>query len=201
LPVMNGHEAEEKAILDAAKLMAVSARTAPKGRGVDRVVTAIVTGEERERIAEATEKKMEQKKNPLLAFKRDAEALRKSTAVLLIGVKGTKPKKPEDPLNCGACGYSSCAEFMKAEKRRGEDFTGPVCIFEAMDLGIALGSAVKLASELNIDNRLMYTIGAAAKALELLDADDELSNTTASQIFEIITHAAIFKPFKHETLQ
>lgn len=171
MPVMNGNEAEEKAILDAAELMAASARTAPKGRGIDRVTTAIVTGEEKERIAVAMEKKVEQKRNPLQFFKRDAENLRKSPAVLLVGVKGTVPKKPEDPLNCGACGYSSCAEFIKTEKRRGEDFTGPICIAEAIDLGIALGSAVKTASQLNIDNRLMYSIGAAAKALELLDAD------------------------------
>jgi hypothetical protein len=33
-------------------------------------------------------------------------------------------------------------------------------------LGIALGSAVKLAGELNIDNRIMYTLGAAAKKIE-----------------------------------
>ncbi|MFC1957077.1 DUF2148 domain-containing protein, partial [Chloroflexota bacterium] len=38
-------------------------------------------------------------------------------------------------------------------------------------LGIALGSAVKLASELNVDNRMMYTIGATAKKLGLLDSD------------------------------
>jgi uncharacterized ferredoxin-like protein len=56
-------------------------------------------------------------------------------------------------------------------KREGEDFTGPVCIFQAIDLGIALGSAVKLAGELNIDNRIMYTVGAAAKKLNLLDSD------------------------------
>jgi len=168
---MKGYEAEENALLLAAKLMAASARTAPKGRGVDRVVTAIVTGEEKERIAEAMEKKMEQKKNPIPAFKRNAEDVRRSPVVLLVGVKGTVPKKPEDPLDCGACGYASCAEFIEAKKKMGEDFTGPICIFEAMDLGIALGSAVKLASELNIDNRMMYTVGAAAKALELLDAD------------------------------
>lgn len=171
MPVMKGYEAEENALLLAAKLMAASARTAPKGRGVDRVVTAIVTGEEKERIAEAMEKKMEQKKNPIPAFKRNAEDVRRSPVVLLVGVKGTVPKKPEDPLDCGACGYASCAEFIEAKKKMGEDFTGPICIFEAMDLGIALGSAVKLASELNIDNRMMYTVGAAAKALELLDAD------------------------------
>jgi uncharacterized ferredoxin-like protein len=38
-------------------------------------------------------------------------------------------------------------------------------------LGIALGSAVKLASELNVDNRIFYTVGAAAKKLNLLDSD------------------------------
>jgi uncharacterized ferredoxin-like protein len=44
-------------------------------------------------------------------------------------------------------------------------------MFQAIDLGIALASAVKLASELNVDNRMMYTIGAAAKKLGLLDSD------------------------------
>ena len=169
MPVIK--EAEGDVTLTVAKLMATGARTAPKGRGVDRIVTAIVTGEEKERIAKAMEEKVKQKDNPLPGFKRDAENLRRSPTVLLIGVKGTEPKRPENPLNCGACGYSSCAEFIKAEKKRGEDFTGPNCTFEIIDLGIALGSVVKLASDLNIDNRIMYTIGAAAKALELLDAD------------------------------
>ena len=40
-----------------------------------------------------------------------------------------------------------------------------------LDLGIALGSAVKTASMLNVDNRIMYTVGAAAKRLNLMDAD------------------------------
>ena len=169
MPIIKSHEAEDDAALLAAKLMAASARTAPKGRGVDRIVTAIVTGEKKERIAQEMEKKAQQKKKTF--FKRDAKNLRRSPVVLLIGVKGTVPKKPEDPLNCGACGHTSCAEFIEAEKKNGEDFTGPICIFEAIDLGIALGSAVKLASELNIDNRIMYSIGAAAKALGMLDAD------------------------------
>lgn len=171
MPILSGKDCEIEAALEVARLMVASARTAPKARGVDNIVTAIVTGEEKDELAEAMERKMESKKNPITAFKKDAEAVRKSPVVVLIGVKGTMPKRPENPLNCGACGYSSCADFIKAEKRRGEDFTGPICIFEAMDLGIALGSAVKMASEMNIDNRLMYTIGAAAKELNFLDAD------------------------------
>jgi len=171
LPVIFSKDVETEAILTVAKLMAVSARTAPKGRGVDRIATAIVSGDKKERIAEAMENKMSDKKNPIIAFEKDAEALRNSPCALLIGVRGTMPKKPENPLNCGACGYSSCAEFIKAEKKQGEDFTGPVCIFEAMDLGIAVASAAKTASELNVDNRIMYTVGAAAKAIGILDAD------------------------------
>jgi uncharacterized ferredoxin-like protein len=161
----------EEAIIEAANLIASSARTAPKGRGVDRIVTAIISGKEKDEMADMMERRLERKKNPLPAFKRDAMSIRKSPIVVLIGVKGTTPKVPENPLNCGACGNPTCADFIKAEKKRNEDYVGPICIFEAVDLGIALGSAVKTASELNVDNRIMYTVGAAAKDLQLLDAD------------------------------
>ncbi len=45
---------------------------------------------------------------------------------------------------------------------------GPFCEFKVMDLGIAVGSAVKLASLLNVDNRVMYSVGDAAISLGLL---------------------------------
>ena len=171
MPIIRDDEVENKATDETAVLIAVSARTAPKARGVDNIITAVVMGEEKDRLADIMESKMKKKRNPLQAFKRDAEAVRISPAVVLIGVKGTMPKKPEDPLNCGACGNDTCADFIRVKKRMGEDFKGPVCVFEAIDLGIALGSAVKMASEMNIDNRLMYTLGAAAKELDYLSAD------------------------------
>jgi len=173
LPIIYGKKVEEEAVIDAAKLMAVSARTAPKTRGVDRVTTAIVMGEEKERLALAMEKKSDRfvDEEWKHSFKRNVENVRRSEAVLLVGVKGTMPPKPERPMDCGACGFSNCAAFIKAKKKNGNDFTGPLCIFEVLDLGIALGSAVKTASGLNVDNRIMYTVGAAAKSLKLLDAD------------------------------
>lgn len=171
MPVFTDTNIERQAIETIAHLLAISARTAPKARGVDNLLTAIVTGREKDDLAEAMERKMTLKRNPLSAFERDAEAVRKSPVVLLFGVKGTSPKRPDNPLNCGACGHATCAAFIETEKRRGEDFTGPICIFEAIDLGIALGSAAKTASEMNADNRLLYTVGAAAKELNLLDAD------------------------------
>ncbi|GAF87219.1 unnamed protein product, partial [marine sediment metagenome] len=133
MTVINSGEAEENALLFAAKLMAVSVRTAPKTRGVDHIVASIVTGEEKERIARAMELKLEQKKKRITGFKRDADNLRHSPVVLLVGVKGTFT----EGIDCGACGYPSCEEFSKAETRKGEDFTGPLCMFKSIDLGIA----------------------------------------------------------------
>ena len=163
-------QAEKKAAEMAAALMAASARTAPKARGIDDIESLILDGNDLEELAAAMDHKAEEKPSYLSsAFIRDANNVRKSSCVLLIGVRGN-PKKIEQPLDCGACGYEGCERLTKVRKQT-KDFSGPVCIFQAMDLGIALGSAVKLASELNVDNRMMYTIGATAKELRLLDSD------------------------------
>jgi uncharacterized ferredoxin-like protein len=42
------------------------------------------------------------------------------------------------------------------------------CVFKALDLGIALGSAVKTAMYLNVDNRIMCRIGTTARRLNML---------------------------------
>lgn len=171
MPVIHGSEAENAALQRVAELMAVAARTAPKTRGVDEIVTAVVSGVEKDAIADEMVKLVRRKRNPISSFERDADNLRRSPLLLLVGVRGTTPKRPENPLNCGACGFDTCAEFIQAEKRRGEDFVGPICVWHSVDLGIALSSAAKTAAELNVDNRLMYTVGVAAKALETIDAD------------------------------
>jgi uncharacterized ferredoxin-like protein len=167
---LKSNKTERDAVEMGASMMSVSARTAPKTRGIDSVKTMILTGKDLEDLAAAMDKKVKDKLVKLPSFERDANNVRASTAVLLIGVSGN-PKKVDLPLNCGACGYKNCKTLLAAGRRKGEDFTGPICIFQAIDLGIALGSAVKLAGELNIDNRIMYTVGAAAKKLNLLDSD------------------------------
>ena len=151
-PKIESEKGEKEAILEAAKLMLTAARTAPKTAGVDDILTMVVYGEE---IAE--QRKID-------GFKRDAKNVRDSEAIVLIGVRGNKTLG----FNCGACGYKSCKEFEEAQKRAGQDFIGPTCLFKALDLGIALGSAVKIASLLNIDNRIMYRIGTAALKLNLM---------------------------------
>jgi len=146
-----------------ANLMALAARTAPKARGQDFIVTAIVEGDALKSLAEKMVEIGERTGHKF--FLRDAKNVTASEVVLLIGIKDAQKAN----LNCGACGVPACND-LDVGSYSGE-FSGPQCAFRVMDLGIAIGSAVKMASILNADNRIMYTIGAAARALGLLDAD------------------------------
>jgi uncharacterized ferredoxin-like protein len=146
----------------AAELMAVSARTAPKAAGNDFVEIKVIGKEMIEKLADEMINygKESGKKN----FDRDGENVRESEQVLLLSLNEAKVLG----LNCGACGYETCE---KLEIESGPEFDGPICAWRLMDLGIALGSAVKTASILNVDNRIMYRIGVAAKKMNLIDGE------------------------------
>ncbi len=170
MTIVKNEAMENDAVRTGAAMMALAMRTAPKTRGTDSLKTAVVSGDDLEALAAMMEKKGGEKSTELPIFKRDAGSVRKAAAVLLVGVN-RDPKKIDMPFNCGACGYGTCRGLEAAGPRQGEDFAGPTCVFQAIDIGVALGSAVKLAAEMGIDNRIMYTAGAAAKALGLLDSD------------------------------
>jgi len=161
-PIIESENGEMEAILEATKFMLISARTAPKSGGIDDILTMIVHGKEKNMIASKMEE-IAQERN-IQAFRRDAKNVRDSQAVVLIGVRGNI----SFGLDCGACGYQTCREFDEAQKKPAKDFVGPTCLAKALDLGIALGSAVKTASMLNVDNRIMYRVGTAALKLKLL---------------------------------
>jgi uncharacterized ferredoxin-like protein len=164
MPIVNFDQVVDDSLLQVLKIMAVSVKTAPKARGIDRLQTLIVTGEEINTLAS----EMEKLKDVMPGFERDALNVRNSKAVLLVGFKGGKGYN----LNCGGCGYRDCKDFEENVVRKTDwAFTGPSCIYDLINLGIALGSAVKTASNLNVDNRIMFTVGVAAKRLKLMDAD------------------------------
>lgn len=141
------------------ELMAVAARTAPKAAGQDYIEVRLLS--DSERVALGNDMIQLGKERGIHGFERDGRNVLDSDAVLLIGLL---PHKGVG-LNCGGCGHASCEEF-NATSHSG-DFEGPNCVLRVIDLGIALGSAVKVASELNVDNRIMYRVGVSARRLGL----------------------------------
>ncbi len=149
-------------VLRVAELMAIAAKTAPKARGIDNIVIALVRDRnEIERLA----KKMEELASVYGDFMaRDAENVRKSIAVLLVGARVVDLGLKQPPR------YSIDVNVAMA----------------LINLGIALGSAVKTASMLNVDNRIMFSVGIAAQELGLLEADFVLGiplSATSKNIF------------------
>ena len=158
---VQGSEEETKAVLDVARFMLVAARTAPKGRGIDDIETLILTGKDKDAVAKEM-RKIERTagKN----WERDAVNVEQASALVLIGLKGPKALGTQ----CGACGYENCGAMLKAGRIEGQFFAGPTCIIKALDLGIAIGSAVKTAQIHNVDNRVFFRAGVGAYRLKLM---------------------------------
>jgi uncharacterized ferredoxin-like protein len=144
-----------------AELMTIAARTAPKTKGEDYIVVEVLTGESLKRLGERMI--AHGKDNNIPGFERDGKNVLGSGAVVMIGIKDAEVAG----LNCGACGDEACIEINTFEGQ----FRGPHCALRLLDMGIALGSAVKVAGMMNVDNRIMYRAGFMARQLELIDAD------------------------------
>ena len=157
---------ESEVLETLAKSILLAARTAPKAKGVDDIVTALIEKEDIEILASTMEKLADEKGAGFAFLKRDAANLRNAGAAVLIGVKTSGAAG----LDCGACGFETCSEMLNQQKVE-VDFRGPNCMLKYVDLGIAIGAAVAKAKDFCIDNRVMYSIGAAARVSGLLDAD------------------------------
>jgi len=134
-------------IVYVAKLMTISAITAPKARGIGNIVVKILS--ENKDLEALASKMKELSKIYGDYFVRDANNVMESEVVVLIGCKIAKTGlvKPEK--------WSLDVDI----------------VMSLINLGIALGSAVKIASMLNVDNRIMLSVGVAAQELGLIDAD------------------------------
>jgi uncharacterized ferredoxin-like protein len=149
-------------------LMAASARTAPKAGGKDFLEIVVITQEsELNSIADAMKAYAPKSSNESF-WLRDAANIEHSEALLLIGLRDFNAAG----YDCGACGYATCSEFTKSRAMRAKEmgYAGPQCALRMMDIGVALASAAKTASTLNVDNRVQQRVGAAARALGLINA-------------------------------
>ena len=148
---------EEKAVLDTAARMCAAARTSPKTRGIDFIRTCVLTGEEKEALAQEMDRLAPVLDYPF--FTRDAGNIRASQAVVLIGTSYQQRGLNE---GCQYCNHTNCGECAQQNG---------VCSYDNVDLGIAVGSAVSAAADSRIDNRVMFSAGRAALSMQVMDED------------------------------
>jgi len=149
--IQNERDIRHELVLSACKQMMVAARTAPKGKGIDIIEMAVVTGNDIGTISEEMLKISAEK--GLKFFLRDADNILQADAVMIIGTR-----QQSHGLNCAHCGYDTC---------EGKPATIP-CALNMVDLGIAIGSACATASDLRVDTRVMFSAGLAAQRLNML---------------------------------
>jgi len=160
--------AEKNAVATVAELMVLAARTAPKGRGIDTILCKVLTGKEIKAVAKRLAELGEAQN--ISFFLRDSKNFAGCDGCVLIGAKGNLSVG----INCGACGFLTCAGMAEAYatlKEQDTFYSGPNCAVRMTDLGIAIGSAVKTAQIHNVDNRIMFSGGAAALDLGLFDKE------------------------------
>ena len=145
--IYNGLDVEKDAAMQVAKLMAAAARTAPKGCGADNIEVLILDGKDKDHLAAAMR---EIGKDPEQDFfNRDAGNVDASHCVVMIGIKNI----PLGLTGCSLCGFENCGKMAKA---------GANCAFNITDLGIAVGSAVSIAADNRMDNRILFSAGKGA---------------------------------------
>ena len=149
-------DAERDAALQVADLMAAAARTAPKGSGKGKIITVILTGEDKDLLVQKMHEAAKEYQEEFI--ERDAINVENSHCIVLIGVTS----EPFGLNNCSMCGFKNCSEMKKA---------GANCAFNVTDLGIAVGSAVSVAANHRIDNRVMYSAGRGAVRMDIFPED------------------------------
>lgn len=148
----------EAVLMRTAQKMMTAARTAPKAKGIDYLAIGVAKGETINLLSYKLKKLVDEDLGPDY-FARDAENILNSRVIVLIGTK----IKPIGIKYCGFCGFKNCEEKLR--------HASVPCALNTGDLGIAVGSAVSVAMDERVDNRIMHSVGRAAIELKLLGDD------------------------------
>ena len=149
--IQNERDIRHEHILNVARQMMTAARTAPKGKGIDIIEVALVTGADIKILSDKMIAMVEE--HGMKFFLRDADNILSAECIVLIGTR-----EQAQGLNCGHCGYATCA--ARAE--------GVPCALNSIDVGIAIGSACATAADMRVDTRVMFSAGLAAQQLNWL---------------------------------
>ena len=153
-------QAIHEAALAAARSMAAAAISAPKASGNDTVQSFVLTGEDKQKLA--GHMRAIARETGAEFFERDAGNVERSECVVIIGVRNL----PFGLDHCGYCGFENCGQMAKA---------GANCALTVTDLGIAVGSAVSVAADRRMDNRVMFSAGQAALRMDFFDPSVRVS--------------------------
>ena len=152
--------------------MMIAGRTAPKAKGVDLIEIVALTDEQIVSLSDAM--RMDAEHTGMKFFLRDADNLMQAETVILVG---TRPSPMA--LNCGQCGYATCAEKM--------NHAGVPCAINSLDLGIAIGSMTSRAADMRLDTRVMFSAGYSAHRIGVL--------TDCPAVYAIAVSASSKNPF------
>lgn len=158
--IYQSEQMEKQAILQTAAHMCAAARTAPKTRGIDGIVTLVLTEKEKDALEEKMQEIAEREGNEAIKewYQRDAANVHAAGAVMLVGAK----KSYRGVQKCGFCGFENCGACKAA---------GANCAYIYVDLGIALSSAAAAAGDDRVDSRIMFSVGKAAMELAYVSED------------------------------
>ena len=149
--IQNERDIRHEQVLQSVRQMMQAARTAPKGKGLDIIEIAMVTGHDIQRLSEEMIKISEETGMKFLL--RDSDNLQSAEAVMIVGTM-----QKVQGLNCAHCGYNTCDAKPELVP----------CAINSVDIGIAIGSACATAADLRVDTRVMFSAGLAAQRLGML---------------------------------
>lgn len=158
--IIKSNEREMDTAMAVAEFMVLAARTAPKGAGKDNLELLIISGDEKDKLADEMRKISKEKDVDF--FYRDGGNIDESHVVVLLGTR----IKPNACPNCGYCGFKDCDENAE---------NNGLCAFNPGDLGIAIGSAVSIAANHRCDNRVMFSAGKTAIELGYFSKDVKIA--------------------------
>lgn len=168
--IQNERDCRHEHVLNVARQIMTAARTAPKGKGIDVIEAALVTGEDLKKLSAKMIEMAEEL--GMKFFLRDAENILQAECTIIIGTS-----EQAQGLNCGHCGFSTCRERTE----------GVPCALNTIDVGIAIGSACAMAADMRVDTRVMFSAGLAAQRLDWLKG--------CKSIFAIPISASSKNPF------
>jgi len=179
--LINERDTRNERLLQVAGEMMTAARTAPKGKGIDIIEVITITGETIVQLSKDMKEYSE--KTGMKFITRDANNILQADAVILIGTK----QKVQN-LNCGYCGFDTCAEKMT--------HTEVPCAINTVDVGIAIGSACSVAADHRVDSRVMFSVGRVAQEQNMMPGCSSvfgipISGSTKNPFFDRVSKTPV----------